>query len=570
MFKNVKIRKLVVFSFCVILLMMIIMGILSIQYSYNLSRQTQTLYNRPHTNLVNMWAVKTKTLEVGSALKKSYMAGIPLGLEKAAANANAVPKMIEAIENNKIDVNSKATDDMLEIMNTADAWSKVAKEIIAILEGGKEADNQVIQNLYMECDQNEALLLEKMDVIIESAAANALRFKDNSSNMAKQVTNILKYFFIVTIVLALFILKLILDNISRPMKAITIAADQISQGNLNSKIEYKSSNEFGHLANQFKEMQRYLKSVVSDIDFLLGEIGQGYFNVHSKIEYVGNFAPIWDSIDNIVVNLSGTIKDINVSAEQVSAGSDQISAGAQVLSIGATQQAGSIVELSSAISTISKQITTNAKSAAEANEIASTAGMAIEESNSQMREMVGAIEEINTNSMEIAKIIKTIEDIAFQTNILALNAAVEAARAGTAGKGFAVVADEVRNLASKSAEASKNTAAMIENAVNAVQRGTKISEGTANSLENSVGNVKSVVSMLDQISLATKDQAQSIEQVNRGLDQISNVVQANSATSEQSAASSEELSAQAQILKGMVGKFQLKGEEGKNSYPLLP
>lgn len=215
-------------------------------------------------------------------------------------------------------------------------------------------------------------------------------------------------------------------------------------------------------------------------------------------------------------------------------------------------------ELAATINEISNQVKSNAENAHNVNKLADDVGLKMTESNQQMQTMIEAMKEISSSSSEIGKIIKTIEDIAFQTNILALNAAVEAARAGEAGKGFAVVADEVRNLASKSAEASKNTAVLIESSILAVEKGTKIADETAHTLLESVEGAQKVTRTIDQISKASEEQASSISQITQGIDQISNVVQTNSATAEESAAASEELSGQAQILKGLISQFKLK------------
>ncbi|MEG2769394.1 MAG: methyl-accepting chemotaxis protein, partial [Oscillospiraceae bacterium] len=252
-------------------------------------------------------------------------------------------------------------------------------------------------------------------------------------------------------------------------------------------------------------------------------------------------------------------------SEQVASGSDQVSSGAQALSQGATEQASSIEELSATIQAVSNQIKDNANNAKMASELSSMAGKEVQNGNEHMQSMIVAMEDISSTSNKIGKIIKTIDDIAFQTNILALNAAVEAARAGSAGKGFAVVANEVRNLAGKSAEAAKNTTSLIESSINAVANGTKIADETAMSLKVVVEKSNLVLQKVEEIAEASAEQANSVVQITTGVDQISAVIQTNSATAEESAAASEELSSQSQMLKDLVGKFTLREVDAKET-----
>lgn len=557
MLKNIKVKKLIILSMGLLLFIMIVMGVYSISSLENIASKTETLYDRPHTNLIGMWTIKAKVSQTSSELKDAYLSQLEVRNE-AIQNITEVSELIRIIETNKVNPTSKPSDDMVAITQAIDDWGKSAQDIIDFMKNSSDSNNAA--KLFKEYYTNERSVIDKIDKIIATASQNALNFKNDSRSVSQQVTIALIIIVVVSILATAAVLFLILKSISRPMQVVLNAARDIANGNINTKIDYSSKSEFGELADSFKSMQIYLMTVVNDIDYVLYEIGNGNFSVHTKINYMGDFAPLQKSMHNIVVNLSTIMTSINQSSNEVASGSDQVSNGAQMLSQGTTQQAGSIQELSATINEISNQVKNNAQNAIEASHTADAMGHEMEESNTQMQELITAISEINDASAEIGKIIKTIEDIAFQTNILALNAAVEAARAGSAGKGFAVVADEVRNLASKSAQASKSTSSMIENSLNAVSRGTKMADSTAKSLLTSVESAKLVAVTIDKISSASNEQSNSISQITLGIEQISAVVQTNSATAEESAAASEQLSAQAQILKGLVDKFTLMQE----------
>lgn len=358
---------------------------------------------------------------------------------------------------------------------------------------------------------------------------------------------------IICVVFAIIIAK----SIANPIIQVQNAALQLSKGDLNIHISSSSRDEVGQMTQSFAQAADMMRRYISDIKNGLSEVSKGNFRIQPNEQYQGDFIEIENAIQMIITSLSETLGQIDQAAEQVSGGSDQVSNGAQALSQGSTEQASAVEELAATINDISSQVQGTAENAKSASEKADTVGQDMMLSNNQMKQMIEAIHDISSSSNEIGKIIKTIEDIAFQTNILALNAAVEAARAGTAGKGFAVVADEVRNLASKSADASKNTASLIENSIRSVEHGTQIADNTAQVLSKAVEGVQDVVSLVGKITEATVEQANSLSQVTQGIDQISSVVQTNSATAEESAAASEELSGQAQILKDLVGQFQL-------------
>ena len=364
---------------------------------------------------------------------------------------------------------------------------------------------------------------------------------------------------LVFLLIGLFVAYRVASGIANPVRDMSDRIQLLSEGDLTSDISViDRKDEIGTLNQSLINTVNFLREYITEISAVLGKISNGELNVDIEKEYIGDFVSIKDSMEKIAASLTDTMIEIKNSSDQVAIGSDQVSSGAQALSQGATEQASSIEQLSASIIEISDQVRSNAVNANNATSLVESVGKEIDRSNIHMQEMIRAISEISDKSAQIGRIIKTIDDIAFQTNILALNAAVEAARAGAAGKGFAVVADEVRNLAGKSAQAASETTELIESSISAVLNGTRIADETAESLSSVVTGASKITSLMQDISKASNEQANSIGQVTQGIEQISGVVQTNSATAEESAAASEELSAQAQLLNSLVSKFKMR------------
>ena len=440
----------------------------------------------------------------------------------------------------------------------ARAWMSVAPAIIDEVNAGRvEKATTMVQ---YECTPK----LNEMTTLAAEVDSMLGIAEDEAIAHQKQVVVITSLVMIIATVVATLVVMLfiqrILSSILPPVIQVHEALMGFSKGDFNIPVDFESHSELGDMCHAMRNSQKILSAVVNDECYLMESFARGDFSVDSRTPdaYVGRLKDVLKAMREMTLDVTSTMLRIVQSADQLDVGSDQVSDGAQALSQGAVQQAAATEELSNAITEINAHIQNSHTMAGEARDVTIQAGRDMDVCSAQMDEMLVAMDDISSKSSEISKIIKTIEDIAFQTNILALNAAVEAARAGVAGKGFAVVADEVRSLAAKSAEASQNTADLITASMEAVSRGVKLAKDTANQVKVVADGASTVMTKVNQISVLAEEQAESMSHISQSVEQISAVVSTNSATAEESAAASHELADQATTMRDLIHHFTLR------------
>ncbi len=415
------------------------------------------------------------------------------------------------------------------------------------------------QAYYQETIQsNLTTLVGLLDQVIERGTAlnEETREEMEQTLVMMHITSIVGLS--ISLISLLSLVFYVLGKIVKPLILITRKSEPLQDGLLNLEIDYHSKDELGKLAETLEHSMERIGGYVNDINRMMAQLSAGNFNVQVSEPYVGDFRSIEESLTSFTTTMSAALSNINRAEQKVSGGAAQLSSGAQALAQGATEQASAVEELSATLEELSRSASRNVKAAFDAQENARLTGEQVTVSSQQMEEMVLAMNDISAASQEIGKIIATIENIAFQTNILALNAAVEAARAGAAGKGFAVVSSEVRSLATQSDQAAKATKEMIENSIQAVDRGSRIVGEVSETLNKTLKLVMQSGEAIGGIAKAVEREADSISQVTDGISQISSVVQTNSASSEESAAVSNELFDQVRFLEEQTKKFRLK------------
>lgn len=553
MFNNLKIATKLLTGFIIIAIISGIVGTVAIYNINEINNNDTELYENHTATLPDLANVARTYQRMRVSLRDLYIVTDPSEVQNIINEFDEFDKIVSEnmarFEAGIVDSNVRSSFDALS--KSLDDFYVYRDKVVSF------ALSNQIDEVYNQLTSDEAIRIadevqKNTDDMMNLKTELAEQASEKNSAAARTSTITMLIIITAAVMLAIVLGIFISRIISRPINKMVKAADKLALGDIDINIDIDSKDEIGNLANSFKDMIENIQKQALAAE----RIAEGDMTIEVDIRSEKDL--LGKKLSEIVEKNNEILTNISNASEQVASGSKQVSDSSIALSQGATEQASSIEELTASLEEISSQTKLNAQNADNANELAESAKLNAERGNNQMKEMLRAIEDINDASGSISKIIKVIDDIAFQTNILALNAAVEAARAGQHGKGFAVVAEEVRNLAARSADAAKETTDMIEDSIKKSEDGTKIARNAASALNEILDGAEKVATLVNNISVASNEQASGIEQINQGIMQVSQVVQANSATSEESAAASEELSSQAGLLKEMVSKFKLK------------
>ena len=556
--KNLRVKSKLLLGFGVLIVLMLGVSLLAILGVNALHQENNTLINKTLANKDYLWEMRRNLM---SEQRYELMA---FAVEDPQAIKGYLDKAQEEVEKNSALLDQYKLNyrvDPGKINELDSCFKEEAKPREKTANLLKQGTEESIAEAFRIFEKELRPLLDKQADILADIGGDQDDLAHKQAEIGKKTywgTLIITVCLLaLALVISFIVISKIVKAIIPPLLEIENAAHALSRGDFDNCIGYESEDELGKTCRSIHESFEKLKSIISEISQVMGALSKGDLTVGLSMEFPGEMKEIETAVHKLIGNLNESMGAIYSSAGQIDAGANQVSSGAQALAQGATEQASSVEELAATITDVSNQVQENSENAEKANFLATASGNVAQSTREDMDKMISAMQEISETAQSIKKVIKVIDDIAFQTNILALNAAVEAARAGSAGKGFAVVADEVRNLAGKSAEAAKNTTALIESAIVAVSNGEEIMGKTSDTFEELVDKVQEVVSTIGKISAASIEQAGAIKEITSGVDQIATVVHNNSATSEESAAASEELSGQANMLNSLVKRFRL-------------
>jgi len=518
--------------------------------------QVKSFFTEPFTSIESQLCVRDELNTINRALLNVAAKADPTTAKNDLEQITASDKVIEA-EIQKITELSQDTTSVDSFTASYHGTDKTIEAVyrLALSGNGEEAIAAYIED-YLPAYESMNTELEKIGVDSTAAAQSTMTLYKSLKSEAMIIFCILAG---AALLFTAYVMIVLRSSVVVPLQKLVDSCADLQNGNQIKPLHIDSKDEFGELANSFEQMSNNISFVIEDTCLMLAKGASKDLTARSEDEdkYVGKYSELVKSTYAVFSDMSNGMQLTNDIAEQVSSGSNQISAVAQILAQGTTEQASAVEELSVTVSNIAELSKMNAEHANLASSMSIEAASGVDESNKYMSQMLQAMNEITATSKEIGKIVKAIDDIAFQTNILSLNAAVEAARAGASGKGFAVVADEVRNLAQRSAEAAKNTTSLVESTVVAIENGTKIADATAKSLHTVEEKASFVSGAIVKIAEASENQATATEQVLQGISQVSTVVQTNSATAEESAAAAEELAALSKQLSELTGQYRL-------------
>lgn len=558
--RNMKLRARLLLSYAVIIVICLAASIAALFMLNKIGNNLSSFYNNNYTATVNVWIAKREMQAARSDILNAI-----LDLDMDDTNEN-VAKANSHLGNMRaaFPVIRKSFKGDVALVDQVDSLLEQAvvyrDRVFELIDSEKRAEAYQVMKLNYIPLLNQ--MSDTLQMIADAAGQNAKLMVAEGEHAQTAAIVIVIIIMVLSIVSALLFGLYISNGIRRPVNEIELAAQKLAVGELDGAfVAYTSEDELGKMSDSIRDLISYQKTIIEDISGILGSMAEGDFNVQSKVKeyYRGQYNRILVSMKGLRDNLNRILLQMGHSAKQVADGSKQVSTGAQALAQGAAEQAGSVEELAAVVHNVSDRVSETAENASGARVQTEQAGVQVSMSSKKMQEMIEAMNVISEKSSQIHHIIKTIEDIAFQTNILALNASVEAARAGEAGAGFAVVAREIRDLADRTSKASKNTTVLIKESAAAVEEGEKTACEAAGSLMQVVESTKQVVMTVDKIAAAANYQREAISHITTEVGQISDVVQSNTATSEELAAASEELSSQAQVLEELVSQFELYG-----------